>query len=224
MQTDYHRTITVKALESFFSAAALEDVIAANLGQDHWLKGQLGHPEYHFDANSFVKSQAYIDRNRAEILPALEKGDALVARQAFGRLTHAAQDLYAHSNYTALWFRRFEKQGKPPAEDIDPMDTNILNDPALHSGKVIPPLDGLMTVPFLKRLILPFMPADTHAKMNLDAPERGYLFEYAFAAAVKRTRIEYKLAAGNLEQGLLALFCDRPSPFSNPNSSPSREV
>jgi len=35
------------------------------------------------------------------------------------------------------------------------------------------------------------MPADSHARMNLDHPGRGPLFPYAMEAAVARTVIEY---------------------------------
>ena len=107
MLKTYHRRITTQALSEFFAPQALEIVISANLGQDHWLRGQIGHPEYHFDQNAFLRGQNYMEQNRALILPALQAGDARSAQQAFGRLTHAAQDFYAHSNYVTRWLRPF---------------------------------------------------------------------------------------------------------------------
>ncbi len=102
MLKTYHRIITMQALSTYFSPLALDRVITANLGQDHWLRGQIGHPEYHFDQNAFLESWDYIEHNRAIVRPALEAGNALVAQQALGRLTHTAQDFYAHSNYVTL--------------------------------------------------------------------------------------------------------------------------
>ena len=63
----YHRAITAQALEGQFAPAALEEVIRANLGQDHWLRGQIGHDEYHFDRNAFDAGWNYIAANRAMI-------------------------------------------------------------------------------------------------------------------------------------------------------------
>jgi hypothetical protein len=45
--------------------------------------------------------------------------------------------------------------------------------------------------------------------MNLDSPERGPLFEYAFQAALKRTRQEFEKAVRGLAIELRAIFTDR---------------
>jgi hypothetical protein len=50
----------VQTLSADFSPSALEIVEAAYLGQDHWLRGQICHPEYHFDQNVFAKIWAYM--------------------------------------------------------------------------------------------------------------------------------------------------------------------
>ena len=42
--------------------------------------------------------------------------------------------------------------------------------------------------------------------MNLDSPEQGPSFIYAFQAAVKRTRLEFDKTASGLPQDLLKLF------------------
>jgi hypothetical protein len=205
MLKTYHRAITTQALAEYFSPPALEAVVSANLGQDRLL-GQIGHDEYHFDRNAFQKSWDYIGKNRALILPALEAGNVLPARQALGRLTHAAQDLYAHSNYIALWLDRFPAGAQPPADEIDPFDHSLLESPELHSGKLYYPLEVLSFVPALKKYVLPLLPRDSHAWMNLDSPDQGVGFAYAFAAAVKRTRYEYEQTIYGLSAEHLALF------------------
>jgi hypothetical protein len=202
----YHRAITAQALAGQFEPDDLEVVIQANLGQDHWLRGQIGHDEYHFDQNAFADAWAYIEDNRALIRPALEAGQVIPAQQAFGRLTHAAQDLYAHSNYVRLWLARFSSEAWPPPEAIDPFDEALLSSPELRSGKLYYPLEILSYVPGLKRWILPLLPHDSHAWMNLDEPARGAEFRYAFEAAVKRTRREYAVSTAGLPQQLIRLF------------------
>ncbi len=211
MLTIYHRAITVQALSADFSPSALETVVAANLAQDN-LRGQIGHPEYHFDENAFAKSWAYMENNRARVRPALEAGDALSAQRALGRLTHAGQDLYAHSNYVSLWLGRFPDGKWPPPDEMDPFDRDLLEGPNLRSGKIYWPLEPFSWIPFLKKFVVPLLPRDSHAWMNLDGPERGPSFPYAFAAAVKRTRYEYEQTVRGLAPELVALFCGRNIP------------
>lgn len=206
MKTTYHRAMTAQALGEFFSPAALEMVIAGNLYQDR-PAGQIGHDEYHFDANAFEKGWAYIEANRALVRPALEAGDVTSARRALGRLTHAGQDIYAHSNYVSLWLSRFPEGHKPAPEEIDAFDADLLNGPDLRSGRVYWPFEPVTwLLPFTEKLLVPSLPEDSHARMNLDKPERGPLFPYAIAAAVKRTRFEYEQTVRGLPPELLDLF------------------
>ena len=207
MLVPYHRRITVQALSELFGPQALEVVVSANLGQDHWLRGQIGHPEYHFDQNAFRQGWEYIECNRLLARSALKTGDAHPAQVALGRLTHAAQDFYAHSNYVAHWLSRFPRERWPPAEQIDPLDDSLLGSPELRSGRIYWPLEPLSWVPWMSRLIGPLLPHDSHAWMNLDSPARGPAFAYAFAAATKRTRYEYELTIQGLSSGQVALFC-----------------
>ena len=93
------------ALDEQCSPRALEMMIKANLNQDNLL-GQIGHDEYHFDNNAFEKSYAYIEEQRALTVSSLIAKDAPAAWSAFGRLTHTAQDFYAHTNYIDLWLAR----------------------------------------------------------------------------------------------------------------------
>jgi hypothetical protein len=205
MLTQYHASITRKALSEHFSLRALEAIVTANLGQDN-LRGQIGHDEYHFDNNAFEKSYAFIETQRALTISSLQDEDAPAAWAAFGRLTHTAQDFYAHTNYVDLWLARFTDQTLPSPSEIDPLIHELVNSPELHSGKLYYPFEALSFVPFLKRFVIPLLPKDSHAWMNLDSPERGKRFEYAIEAALKRTRHEFDQTVAGLSPGQVALF------------------
>ena len=102
MLKPYHIEICRRALDSTFSPEALNIIIAANLAQDG-LRGLVGHPEYHFDDNAFEAGCAYMESQRQIILDAINMSSEIkIAWEAFGKLTHAAQDFYAHSNYVSL--------------------------------------------------------------------------------------------------------------------------
>lgn len=199
-----HVQLLREALARQISPRALKAVTAGNLGQDH-LRGQLGHDEYHFDGSAFRESWSYVETQRGLILPALERGDAETAWRAFGRLTHALQDFYAHSNYAALWLER--NDGAAP-EAIDPADPDLTASPALRSGKTYYPQEALYFVPGLRGLALSILPRDSHAHMNLDSAERGPLFPYAYHAALKRTTAEFEKLRASLPPELFALFTD----------------
>jgi hypothetical protein len=205
VNSDYHRSITVQALKALFVPPALEWIIAANLGQDS-LRGQIGHDEYHFDSNAFEKSRTYLEHNRALARAALHARDVASARSAFGRLTHACQDFYAHSNYIALWLASFPSDALPSPAEVQPLDPKIMHHPGLRSGRLYYPLELLCFVPFLKEFILPLFPSDSHARMNLDSPQRGSLFPYAEAAAIKRTVHEYEQTISGLPEDWIAQF------------------
>ncbi len=197
-----HAQITRLALADIFSPLALQAIIASNVRVDS-LKNQLGHDEYHFDNNSFEQSRVFMEEQRRLIRPALEGGNALQAWQAFGRLTHTAQDFYAHSNYVALWLASRPSDMPPAASEIDPLDASLIANPSLHSGKPYHPFGVLSFIPGLRPLMVPLLPADSHARMNLDSPARGPLFEYAFQAAIKRTQYEYQIVARSLPENRL---------------------
>jgi len=202
-----HGEIVRRALGATFSPRALEIIIAANMKQDI-LSGQIGHDEYHFDNNAFEKSKAYIEEQRALILPALERAEVELAWEAFGRLTHTAQDFYAHSNYIDLWLSCQESGMIPSPIELDPLDPDLIDSPALRSGKLYYPLEALTFIPALKKFVVPLLPRDSHAWMNIDSAERGPLFNYAFEAAVKRTRYEFDLTKRGFSSNSLALFQD----------------
>ena len=119
MLKPFHVEMMQLALGDKFSARALEKIIAANLYQDR-LRGQIGHDEYHFDNNAFEKSYAYIEEQRALTISSLMANDVSSAWSAFGRLTHTAQDFYAHSNYIDLWLARQPEGAHPTPPEVDP--------------------------------------------------------------------------------------------------------
>jgi hypothetical protein len=204
--TRYHEDITRQALSAHFNPPALEAIVRANLGQDD-LGGQFGHDEFHFDNSAFERTYAYIEEQRALVRSALSAGDAPTAWVAFGRLIHSAQDFYAHSNYVDLWLARFEGQATPSPADIQPMVAELLSSPDLCSGRLYYPLEFLSFLPALKRIVLPFLPRDSHAWMNLDAPAQGPKFAYAFEAARMRTQVEFDQTVAGLSAARLACFC-----------------
>lgn len=180
---------------------ALEVIITANLEQDS-LRNQVGHDHFHYDSNSFVAADAYCTEMRHKTLAAIRRADVTTALQAFGRLTHTVQDFYAHSNYVDLW--RDEYPEAAPQE-INPQDQDILAHSGLRSGKLYYPFEALSFIGILKPLVVPLLPTDSHARMNIDDPSRQN-FDYAFFAAVKRTAAEYQGIVSNLSISEIVLF------------------
>jgi hypothetical protein len=92
--------------------------------------------------------------------------------------------------------------------EVDPIDLSIINSDGLRSGKVYW-LELLTFIVPLRPLVMPLLPRDAHGWMNLDSPERGPNFPYAFQAAVKRTKIEFERTTRDLTADLLRLFLDK---------------
>ena len=205
MLKPFHIEMTRLAIGEQFSLKAFERIIEANLYQDRLL-GQIGHDEYHFDGNAFEESYAYVEKQRTLTVSSLMTNDALSAWSAFGRLMHTVQDFYAHSNYIDLWLSCQPDGALPTPAEVDPLDEDLIHTRALRSGRIYLPLDALYFVRPLRRLILRILPRDSHAWMNLDSPEQGPNFLYAFQAAIKRTRLEFNKTASALPQNLLKLF------------------
>ena len=205
MLTEYHIEIMFESLGDSISPRALGITTHANSHLDRFA-GQFGHDEFHFDNNAFAKTYAYIEEQRNMVVESLQKKDPISAWQAFGRMTHTVQDFYAHSNYVTLWLNRFDGKTPPPPGEIDPLDPSLIHSPSLRSGKTYPPLEYLYFVKRLRPHVLPLIPRDSHAWMNLDSPEQGFKFDYAMQAAIKRTRIEYEKTLKDLPKELLSLF------------------
>ena len=207
MLEQFHVEMMHLVFDGIFSSGALETIIKANLNQDR-LRGQIGHDEYHFDNNAFEKSYTYIEAQRALTISSLMANDAPSAWAAFGRLTHTVQDFYAHSNYIDLWLACQPDGAIPTPSEIDALNPDLLNSPALRSGKVYF-LEVLTLIFPLKRFVMPLLPRDAHAWMNLDAPERGPNFTYAIQGAIERTKIEFERTTKDLPQELFRLFVDK---------------
>ena len=210
MHKEYHLQITQQALQERFSARALDSIQQANLGQDN-LAGLIWHPEYHFDDSQFDQGYAYLDEQRLLVSEALARFEPTPAWWAFGRLTHAVQDFYAHSNYIQLWLARTEN-GQELSLDpglTDPLDRRTLEDPNLISGRIYYPWEALSLIPSLAPIMRRLMPADSHTCLNLDGPEGGPRFAYALVAARKRTAHEFEGLRGSLSPGQLLSFCDQ---------------
>ncbi|MCX7755062.1 MAG: hypothetical protein N2117_07425 [Anaerolineales bacterium] len=186
MKEKYHRAITEEVLRPFFAPAALEEIIRANVGQDA-LRYQFGHDHFHYDNSAFRAGDAYLAEQRRQVIETLQQtGPVSVARAAFGRLTHSAQDFYAHSNYITLWR---ERNPDAAPEQIDPLLPEILADARLVSGRIYAPLEYFSFFSLFAPLVLPLLPRDSHAWMNKDDPARPG-FQEAYVAARKRTRLE----------------------------------
>jgi hypothetical protein len=201
-----HDEMTREALGTRVSPRALEVMIAANIKQDSW-SGLLGHDEYHFDNNAFDESYRYINEQRGYVLACLLSPGVISAWIAFGKLLHTVQDFYSHTNYVPLWLDGFN--GTPPSTaEVDPLRKDLIQHARLHSSKLYLPMDALYFIPFLRKFALAFLPLDSHGKMNLDSPKQGPRFEYARAAAVKRTLYEFELLEKLLTPEMFARFTD----------------
>lgn len=187
MEAEYHRQIMEQALGQRVSAGALAAMLRANLAQDR-LVGLL-RGEYHFDAGRTARARDYIEECRAL---AAQASDAEQAWAAFGRLTHGAQDFYAHSNYLQLWADRRDGQGDLPAPaHVQGLEPDLLDHPQLRFARVYYPLEVLWLFPVFQPWLKRVLPRDSHACMNLDAPAAGPFFPYALEAAVQRTSAEF---------------------------------
>ena len=218
MLTRYHIEILSDALADCFSSRALSAISKANVNQDR-LSGLFGHDEFHFDNSAFEKSYAYMEEQRALIVLSLKTNHATSAWAAFGRLTHTAQDFYAHSNYIDLWLSRLDNGHRSKAErggetrpaplEVDPVDLTLLNSPDLRSSRMYYPLDIFYFIRPFRSYALSRIPRDSHAWMNLDSPEQGSKFDYAMQAATKRTRIEFDKTSLGFSEEMCRLFLDR---------------
>jgi hypothetical protein len=210
MLVRHHIEITRQAIGADISPRALDIIVRANTRQDG-LRYQLGHDHFHFDSNQFEKSYAYIEAQRALVRTSLERGDASSAWQAFGRMIHTGQDFYAHSDYIPRWLSRFNGGTPTAPEEVDPVSSDILQHPDLRSGKLYYPFEALAFIPFLKKSILPLLPADSHAHMNFDDRDDKGIFDYVFHASVKRTWLEFEQTTAQLSANHLSIFTDLPN-------------
>ena len=192
MLLEYHAIITRDAIGEFFGKTALREIIAANFKQDA-PANLIGKPYLHFDNDKIAESLAYIDRQMMRLAEA--DGNETVQWDAFGRLCHTAQDFYAHSNYVDLWLAENGGTEHTAPAEIDGLDESLLTSPRLRTGSFYLLRDIIYYIPLVKILARKIhIPRFSHEAMHLDDPARGARFEYALAAAVQRTRFEYRRA------------------------------
>ena len=208
MEAVYHRQVLEHAIGGRVSARALAAITAANLDQDS-LRGLL-RPEIHFDNSLIQQGLAYIEAMRAA---AAATATVAIAWEAFGRLSHTAQDFYSHSNYVALWLEPFAPEAWPAPQLIDGLDGSLLRHPRLFTGRVYLPLEALCLFPSMRSLVKPLLPRDAHAWLNLDSPQTGPLFPYTLEAAKQRTEAEFDRTLAAIgeagDQAAMARFTDR---------------
>jgi hypothetical protein len=204
----YHRQVLQRAIGGRVSARALRAITTANLDQDS-LRGLL-RPELHFDNSLFAESLGYIETMRT-VAAAADRPEP--AWDAFGRLSHTAQDFYSHSNYVALWLERFAPGEWPAQVRIDGLDPQLLRNSRLFTGHIYLPLEALCLFPILRRFVRPLLPRDAHAWVNLDGPETGPLFPYSLEAAAQRTVAEFERTLAAIgeagDQARMTTFLDR---------------
>jgi hypothetical protein len=200
MDSRYHIELLTETVGSYFSAQGLQQIIAANLGQDE-LRYQLGaYPHYHFDSNQIARGLAYVDEEHALIGSlARSEGSGAAQRAAFGRLTHAVHDFYAHSNYVDLWLEANGGLATGGAEAINGLDLALLQHPQLQTGSFLIWFDTLYYIPGFRALLRRlYLRPGSHEAMNLDSPAQGPKFAYAMVAAKQRTLHEYQRAIQTL--------------------------
>ena len=204
METQYHIAVLTETIGAHISARALHEIIAGNLGQDRgW--NQL-RPHVHFDNSQFAQGLALIEEQHGIIA---RSEDANAMWLAFGKLTHAAQDFYSHSNYVDLWLEANGGFEKTKPEDINGLDENLLHDSRLVSGNFFWWRDTIYYIPLIKNfakkhLVFP----DSHEAMNLDRPACGAQFPYSIVAAQQRTRAEYDRVMKTLSPQRAVVFRD----------------
>jgi hypothetical protein len=189
MLSQYHASMLTDTLGELFTPKALQEIITANVWQDAPWK-LIGHAHIHFDACQFKSALAYIDSQQAIAKASKYPGRM---RAAFGRLTHGAQDFYAHSNYVDLWLEKHGGLKNTVPADINGHDSELFTSPELRSGFFYLWRDVIYYLPGIKEFAKQYLVfANSHEAMHLDDPSRGPKFFYAIEAAKQRTLMEYR--------------------------------
>lgn len=217
MDQEYHVIITKNAIGKYFESLALDQIIQANINQDNLIYQLGNHPHHHFDNNKISESLAYIESEHELILElATKENTGEVQRGAFGRLCHAAQDFYAHSNYVDLWLKENGGLDNNKPSDIDGLDKKLLTHPDLFTGDFVFWRDIIYYIPIINSFARKiYVPKYSHEAINLDSPSKGIKFEYALIAAQQRTYFEYSCVINSLAKEFgnneLAKFhCNNP--------------
>lgn len=117
--TDFHRQLTFEAIKKLGLAEQPEfdfdfymlQIGNADSGQDM----NQGENRFHVDNCAFAASTAYV-REQWQLIEGLHDPHDIHAVHALGRLLHAVQDFYAHSN----WIELHQGEAKIPLWDLDP--------------------------------------------------------------------------------------------------------
>lgn len=141
----FHRQITTEALQGIFSHAALKTIVRSNIMQD--VHGFIGRPEWHYNDNKIQETHQYIASQRELLIKYLIHNNPKKSWEAFGRLLHAAQDFYAHTNYIALW--EGKHQIGTIIRETDFIDRELMEDAALVSGEYLLLQELLCMLPFV---------------------------------------------------------------------------
>lgn len=206
MELKYHIQACQDAFGHQFSQRALNAIITANTGQDD--THNLLRFNFHFD-NNFKDTWGYIDKQRALLFKNLTLEKVTSAWQTFGRITHATQDFYSHSNYVRLWAEKYSENGKlPPPSEINALEPELLDRPDLMTAKIYMPFEMITYWERFRPFARRHLPQDSHANMHLDHPGRGPLFPYAQAAAAQRLRYDYQDITEEMTPDQLRIFTD----------------
>ena len=202
-----HEEMTREALSTRFSPRALEIITRRQSSSRIRCAGRSVTMNIILITMPLIKAYRYINEQRGLVLAALLSPGVISAWIAFGRLIHTAQDFYAHTNYVSLWLD--QHNGTPPAPpEIDPVQKSLIESPSLHSGKVYLPMDALYFFQPFRKFSLALLPRDSHGWMNLDSPAQGPKFDYARAAAIKRTQYEFEILEKILTPEMFSKFMD----------------
>lgn len=212
MLSQYHVEITNRSIGSFFSPAALREIVGANVGQDS-LRSLFGaEPHRHVCDCTLTQSLTYVDGEHARIADLSQAPDGVrEQRAAFGRLLHTVQDFYAHTNYVALWLAETGGAERIDTAAIKGLDPQILAHPSLRIAQWVAWRDPFYYLPLVGNVMRRFwLPEESHEAIHLDSPDRGSLFPLALRVACQHTLVEYwravKAIGEHGDKGALARF------------------
>jgi hypothetical protein len=172
-----HETITTQSL-TFLRQDVLQEVITGNRDADiiH-ITTIPGSSANHFDNCDFLGGVQRINSRYGDVLFALQV-QPMAAAHIFGRIVHAAQDFYAHSNWVELGRQDLADSGTGPWLTGNPSFTGLFSGTyEQNEPKICEQLFGPGVVP-------------THDQMNKDKLGRAG-FQEARTLAVRQTQHEW---------------------------------
>lgn len=186
--TPLHEEISEAHLSSLLTPDEVRVVERANRGQDDLIRGQ-NHSEYHFDNGQIKEGFEFIQGQYALIAKTGDKEEAL---QALGKILHAQQDFYAHTNYIELYREHFlaDHHRTPQPSEI-PLYEEARRDPSFAGQLAAQLRSGHFSRLEFVLKDLPNLNQDpnSHEKMNKDNPSRP-LYPEAKDLAERQTKKE----------------------------------